>query len=60
MLQKAAKMRLFAFKTSQLRFPSASPPLLLRSAKFCYVCIGETHRGWRIIHAWSYFHFSKY
>lgn len=35
MIQKAAKMRLFAFKTSQPRFRSASSPLLLRSAEIC-------------------------
>lgn len=47
MLQKAAKMRLFAFKTSQLRCRSAPAPNLLRSDKFCYVCTDENHRaGW--------------
>ena len=45
MLQKAAEMRLFAFKTSQLRPCSVSPPLLLRSDKFCYVCTDENHRA---------------
>lgn len=35
MIQKAAKMRLFAFKTSQLRIRSAPSPLLLRSDDFC-------------------------
>lgn len=35
MIQKAAKMRLFAFKTSQPRFRSAPSPLLLRSDDFC-------------------------
>lgn len=45
MLQKAAEMRLFYFKTSQLRYRSASAPLLLRSGNFCYVCIGENHQG---------------
>ncbi len=35
MLQKGTKTYLFAFKTSPLRFLSASAPLLLRSAKFC-------------------------
>lgn len=35
MIQKAAKMRLFAFKTSQLRIRSAPSPLLLRSAEIC-------------------------
>lgn len=35
MIQKAAKMRLFAFKTSQLRIRSAPAPLLLRSAEIC-------------------------
>lgn len=44
MLQKAVKIRLFAFKTLQLRSLSAPAPNLLRSAKFCYVCIGEKHR----------------
>ena len=34
MLQKAAKMRLFSFKTSQLRIYSASVPNLLRSGFF--------------------------
>lgn len=45
MLQKAAKMRLFAFKTSQLRSRSAPTPHLLRSENFCYVCIGENHQS---------------
>ena len=44
MLQKAVKIRLFAFKTSQLRYRSAPAPNLLRSDNFCYVCIGEKHR----------------
>lgn len=35
MIQKAAKMRLFAFKTSHPHFRSASAPLLLRSAEIC-------------------------
>lgn len=45
MLQKAAEMRLFAFKTSQLRCHSAPAPNLLRSDKFCYVCTDENHRA---------------
>ena len=45
MLQKAAEMRLFAFKTSQLRSCSVSTPLLVRSDNFCYVCTDENHRA---------------
>lgn len=44
MLQKVAKWRLFAFKTTQLRTRSTSPSYLLRSANFCYLRIGEVHR----------------
>lgn len=44
MLQKVAKWRLFAFKTTQLRIRSESAPNLLRSQNFCYLRIGEVHR----------------
>lgn len=38
MLQKGGKNRLFAFKTTQPRINPESPPYLLRSGDFCYVC----------------------
>lgn len=44
MLQKAAKWRLFASKTSQLRSPSAPPSHLLRSCKFCMFATDEKPR----------------
>lgn len=46
MLQKAAKMRLFAFKTSQLRNLFGFSSDSLRSSKFCYVCIGKNYHAW--------------
>ncbi len=46
MLQKAAKMRLFAFKTSQLRNLFGFSSDSLRSSKFCYVCSGKNYHAW--------------
>ena len=44
MLQKAAKMPLFAFKTSNLRSLSAPPPNLLHSPKFAMFATDENHQ----------------
>lgn len=44
MLQKAADLRLFAFKTSHQRSLSAPPPNLLRSVRFCTFATDENHQ----------------
>lgn len=56
MLQKDGETRLFAFKTTQRGYSSASPPHLLRSGRFLYVCTDEFYhtprsgfRPWAIV-----------
>lgn len=44
MLQKAAKLRLFAFNVSTLRIRSAAPTDLLRSSEFCTFATEENPR----------------
>lgn len=66
MLQKDGETRLFAYKTTQQRFTSASPPHLLRSGRFLYVCTDEFYhtprsvfRPWSIVSLKSLFIMSK-